>query len=735
MSALSRRTLLKAGLAVGGGLLVEVGMPSAQAATAATAGATPTAAAAFVPNAFLRISSDDVVTFILSSTEMGQGVTTSFAQLLAEELGVDPTKLVVEFAPADRRYDNPLFGIQGTGGSTSTAAYWEPYRMAGATAREMLKEAAARTWGVQQSECVAEDGAILHAPSKRSARFGQLAEAAARLPVPDVTLKNRDFRVVGKSVPRIDSGPKVDGSAVFGMDVTVPGALVAVVVRSPVPGGQVKSFDAAAVKARAGVEDVVRISSGVAVVAKTYWHARQAAAQLKVDWDEGPLAGFSTAALLETHRKLAREGGGTRVRSTGDVDATLGQAAKVLEAEYTVPFVAHATMEPMNATAHVTASKCEVWAPTQSPALTHEQAKRLTGLSNEDITVHQTWIGGGFGRRFNQDYVVEAVEVSKAIGKPVKVVWSREDDMRHSPYRPAATHRVQGALDAKGQLVGWKHAVVTQSILSVMGDEMVRAVLAGAPGFVKSLASSMAVGAMSEKDETSFEGASTLAYRVPNLAVDFIRHEPGVPVAFWRSVGHSHVAFATECFVDEAAHAAGKDPVAFRRELLKYEHRLRWVLELAAEKAGWGTALAPGLFQGVAVHKSFNSYVAAVAEVSVEGSEIRVNRIVMAADCGRVVNPNLVQAQLEGSAVFGLSAALKQRITLENGRVQQRNFHDFELLRMHETPKIETYIRHNEAPPTGIGEPGVPVIAPAVANAIFAATGKRLRDLPLSLES
>jgi isoquinoline 1-oxidoreductase beta subunit len=735
MSALSRRGLLKAGLAVGGGLLLEVGMPSAEAATAGAGALEAAPAAAFVPNAFLRIGSNDVVTFVLSSTEMGQGVTTSFAQIIAEELGIAPEKLVVEFAPADRRYDNPLFSIQATGGSTSTAGFWEPYRKAGATAREMLLEAAARKWSVKKSQCVAENGVIVHPPTNRSARFGELAEAAARLSVPDVHLKTRDFRVVGKSVPRLDSGPKVDGSAVFGMDVVVPGALTAVVVRCPVPGGMVKSFDGAAAKARPGVEAVVPISSGIAVVAKTYWHARQAAAHVKVEWDEGPLAGFSTAKLLETHRQLAREGGGKRVHSTGDAEAVLAKASRVLEAEYTAPYLAHATMEPQNATAHVTESKCEIWAPTQSPALTHEQAKRMTKLSNEDITVHQTWIGGGFGRRFNQDYVIEAVEVSKALGKPVKVVWSREDDMRHSPYRPAATHRVQGALDDKGQLVAWKHAVVTQSILGQMGDEMVRATIAGAPGFVKSIVSGLAVGSLSKKDSTSVEGASTLSYEVPNLAVDFIRHEPGVQVAFWRSVGHSHSAFATESFVDEAAHAAGKDPLEFRRELLKFEHRLRWVLELAAEKAGWGTPPPAGVFRGVAAHESFKSYVAAVAEVSVEGPAIRVHRIVMAADCGQVVNPNLVQAQLEGAAIFGLSAALKQRITLENGRVRQSNFHDYELLRMHETPKIETYIRFNEAAPTGIGEPGVPVIAPAVANAVFAATGKRLRDLPLSLES
>jgi CO/xanthine dehydrogenase Mo-binding subunit len=728
MTMLSRRALLKAGLAVGGGLLVEVSLPQAHAQGSP-------APVTFQPNAFLRITSDDVVTFVLLAVEMGQGVSTSNAQLIAEELGIEPAKMVVEFAPADRRYANPLLGLQATGGSTTTPASWEPYRMAGATAREMLLEAAARSWGVPKSECVAEDGAILHKPTKRSGRFGQFVEAAARLSVPDVTLKTRDFRVVGKPVPRLDAAAKVDGSAVFGIDVKVPEARSAVVVRCPVPGGQVKSFDAAAAKAMPGVEDVVRISSGVAVVAKTYWHARKAAAQVKVEWDEGSLAGFSSAALLETHRKLARESEGKRVRSKGDVEATLSRAARVLEAEYTAPFLAHATLEPQNATAHVTSSKCELWAPTQSPGMLHEQVRQLLGCDGEDVIVHQTWLGGGFGRRLTQEYAIEAVEVSRAVGKPVKVVWSREDDMRHSPYRPAATHRVQGALDAQGRLVAWKHKVVTQSILAAIGKDWVHATLSSAPGFVKSMATGLAVPMLSAEDDTAVEGAKDLAYGVPNLAVDFVRHETGIPVGFYRSVGHSHSAFATESFVDEAAHAAGQDPVAFRRELLKFEHRHRWVLELAAEKAGWGTPLPPGHFQGVAVHKSFNSYVAAVAEVSVEGTAIRVHRIVLAADCGRVVNPNLVEAQLEGSAVFGLSAALKHQITFENGRVQERNFHDYELLRMHETPKIEVHIRHNEAAPTGIGEPGVPVIAPAVANAVFAATGKRLRHLPLLLDA
>jgi isoquinoline 1-oxidoreductase beta subunit len=727
MTTLSRRALLKTGLAIGGGLLVEVSLPQAQAAAAQPV--------TFQPNGLLRITSNDVVTFVLFAVEMGQGVSTSNAQLIAEELGIDPAKMVLEFAPADRRYDNPMAGLQATGASTTTAASWEPYRTAGATAREMLLEAAARSWGVPKSECVAEDGAIRHKPTNRSGRFGQFAEAAARLSVPDVTLRTRDFRVVGKPIPRLDAAAKVDGSVVFGIDVKVPEARSAVVVRCPVPGGQVKSFDAAAAKAMSGVEDVVQVPSGVAVVAKTYWHARQAAARVKVEWDEGPLAGFSTAALLETHRKLAREGQGKRVHSKGDAEAALSKAARVLEAEYTAPFLAHATLEPQNTTAHVTSSKCELWAPTQSPGILKEQLKLLLGYDSDNIIIHQTWIGGGFGRRLAQDYAIEAVEVSRAVGKPVKVVWSREDDMRHSPYRPAATHRVQGALDAQGRLVAWKHTVVTQSLLEQIGEHWLRAIIAGAPGFMKSMTAGIAVPMLSAKDDTSVEGAKDLAYGVQNLAVDFVRHETGIPVGLYRSVGHSHSAFATESFVDEAAHAAGQDPVAFRRELLKFEHRHRWVLELAAEKAGWGTPLPPGRFRGVAVHKSFNTYVAAVAEVSVEGTEIRVHRIVMAADCGRVVNPNIVEAQLEGAAVFGLSAALKHRISFENGRVQQRNFHDYELLRMHESPKVEVHIRHNEAPPTGIGEPGVPVIAPAVANAVFAATGKRLRDLPLSLEA
>ncbi len=724
---LSRRTLLRAGLAVGGGLLLEVSLPVAQAA------GKPASPEPFAPNAFLRIDPDDTVTLVVARVEMGQGTVTMHAQLLAEELEVDPASLRVEFAPADRRYDHPDMGIQLTGGSMSTPGSWEPYRHAGATAREMLREAAARTWDVPKAECTAEQGTVVHAATGRRLRYGELVEKAARLSVPSVTLKTKDFRVVGQSVPRLDSAPKVDGSAIFGIDVRVPDALVAVVVRCPVPGGSVKSFDATEARTRPGVLHVVQIPSGIAVVAKTYWHALQASRAVSVEWDEGPLAGFSTDALLETHRRLLREGKGVRVRDSGQADATFGKAARILEAEYSAPFLAHATMEPQNATAHVTDSRCDVWAPTQGPGMAKEQVKRVLCYADEDIHIHQTWLGGGFGRRISQDYILEAVHLSKALSRPVKVVWSREDDMRHSPYRPAATHRVEGALDEAGHVLGWRHTVVSQSLFSEVGQDYVGALLAGAPGFVKSATASLAINAMGSKDITSFEGVDSLPYELPHVAVDFIRHEPGVPVMFWRSVGHSHSAFATESFVDELAHAAGEDPVDFRRQRLKYQHRHRWVLELAAEKAGWGTPTPPGVFRGVAVHQSFGTWCAAVAEVSVEGTRIRVHRVVMAVDCGRVINPNLVQAQLEGAAIFGLSAALGQRISLQEGRVQQSNFHDYPLLRMNESPRIETHIRFNEAPPTGVGEPGVPVMAPAVANAVFAATGRRLRQLPLSL--
>lgn len=705
---------MKAGLAIGGGLLVEI-IPAAAAAEPSKA--------SFTPGAFLRITADDVVTVILARVEMGQGTSTMHVQLLAEELGIDPSVVKVEHAGNDRRYNNAAMGMQLTGGSTSTAHSWGPYRQAGATAREMLIGAAAKSWGAKRSDCVAKDGAIFHTPTGQKLSFGALAQSAASMPALEVKPREKDFTLIGKPIPRIDSKLKVLGQAEFGIDVQVPGAKVAVLVRTSVPGGTVKSFDDTEAKKLSGVSNIVSIGHAVAIVGETYFHARRAAQVLKVEWDEGALAKLDSKALTEQHLTALRGTEGKRVKNVGDAPEALSGATGVIEAEYHAPYLAHATMEPQNATAWWRDGKVEIWAPTQGATFAAEQIGRALDISQTDVTVHTTWIGGGFGRRIEQDYAIEAAQVSKAINGPVKVVWSREDDMKHSPYRPAATHRVRGALDAAGKPLAWHHRVATQSLLSQQVGHFAGAALPPALHFLQGALASMGKGAMAKSDPTSVEGIDSLPYDLPNLAVDFVPVESGVPIAFWRSVGHSHTAFATESFIDELAHAAKADPYEFRRSLLMKQHRIRWVLELVAEKIGWTTPAPEGIGRGLAAHKSFESYAAAAVEVKVEDNAISVKRVVIAIDCGRVVNPDIVKQQLESATIFGLSAALKQKITFENGKVMQSNFHDFAPLRLGESPKIETFIRENEAAPTGVGEPGLPVIAPAVANACSRSPG------------
>lgn len=723
--SLSRRALIKSGVAVGGGLAVAVWLTTERGKGSAEL---------FAPNAYVRIPAKGPIRVVVGRVEMGQGTATATAMLLAEELEVDPASLELELAGADRAYDNPSLGFQLTGGSSSTVTSWEPVRQAGATARELLKEAAARRWGVKRSELTAKLGVVSHAPSNRSAPYGELVGDAVDVTIHTPDLKApKDFGVIGKPLPRLDAVEKTNGSAVFGIDVQVPGALVAVLVRSPVPGGTLKSLDDAAAKVMPGVKHVVKVPQGVAVVAQTYWHARQAANALVVEWDAGPLATFESAALRDTHRSLMQDASKrSRVRDDGKADDVLKAAEKTLSAEYFAPFLAHAPMEPQNATAHVTATRCEVWAPTQGPGLAKEVAARITGLPLEKVVIHQTFLGGGFGRRIGQDYVAEAVEVSKAIAAPVKVVWSREDDMRHSFYRPSATHALTAALEG-GEVKAWRHHVCTQSVLLQVLEGFVGGLLPQLPAAVKQKAADMAKKVVPGRDSTSYEGADSVAYAVPNVAVDFTRHEPLVPTGFWRSVGHSHTAFATESFIDECAWALGKDPLALRRALLTKHPRHLATLERVAEASGWSTPPPDGRARGVAVHESFGSVVAAVVEASVAEDTIRVHRVVMAVDCGRVVNPDVVRAQLEGGAIFGLSAALKQQVTFKEGRVQQSNFHDFAPLRLHESPRIETHVLPSDASPTGIGEPGVPVMAPALANAVYALTKRRLRALPLSL--
>lgn len=632
---LSRRGFLKVGAALGGGLLVEIHAPR-------LARAAPPASARFAPNAFLHVGPVGV-TFVCPQVEMGQGMLTGLAMLVAEEVEIAPEAMRVVPAPADRAYDNPAFRLQLTGGSASVKSGFEPMRTAGATAREMLRAAAARRWGVPVEDCVAADGAVSHAGSGKRATYPELAEAASHEPAPrHPPLKAGGFKLIGKPLPRLDARPRIDGSGRYGIDVQVPGALVAVVVRSPVPGGQVRSLDAAAAKALPGVEAVIRIPSGVAVLARGYWQARQAAGKLGVAWDEGPNAGLDSAALLARYREAAaREG--RSVASAGDADRALAGAARVIEATYTAPFLAHATMEPQNATAHVTGDWCEIWAPTQGPGVAKEIARQITGLGSDQIVVHTTLVGGGFGRRIPQDYVAEAVWLSREAKRPVKVIWSREDDIRHDVYRPAALHAIRGGLAADGTPVAWSHRVVTQAIIRQAGGDFIAGALPfWVPTGVKQAVASLATAWMARKDESAVEGTDHIPYALPNLSVQFVEQEPGVPVGFWRSVGHSHSAFAVESFVDELAHAAGKDPYLFRRDLLRDAPRRRAVLELAATRAGWDRPPPPGRFRGIAQHACFASFAAAVAEVEILGRDIRVRRVVVALDCGRVVNPDLL---------------------------------------------------------------------------------------------
>jgi len=721
---LSRRDMMKAA-----GLVIAFRIPLARAADEPKV---------WAPNAWLNITPSSEVSVFIWPAEMGQGVITSSVQLVAEELEVDPRDVKVELAPADRRYVNPVMGLQMTGGSTSTRASWEPLRQAGATAREMLKAAAARQWKVRPESLTAKNGFIEHAESKRRASYGELAGAAASQRPGRVELKKTGFTVIGQSVPRLDARDKVTGRAQFGLDAKVPGLLTAVVVRCPVPGGSPRRHDDRGAKKMPGVKKIITTPNGVAVLADGYWNARNAANALKVQWNEGPVGRLSTRTFRENARALAMSEPGMKAKSSGDVDAGRKLAVKTVEAVYEVPWLAHAPMEPMNCTAHVQPDRCDVWAPTQGAGSTQAVAAEVSGLDIDQVFVHQTLLGGGFGRRAAQDWVTEAVFLSKAAGAPVKVVWSREDDTRHSVYRPAAYNVLEGGVTANGDVAFWKHKIVSASILAQVVPQYAGQMLPfGAPDKLKVLAGN-AISALTTQamaDPTSTEGAATFAYGLPNVDVRWVHDEPGVPLGFLRSVGHSHNGFIVESFIDELAHLAGKDPFAFRRGLLEQAPRNKAALELAAEKAGWGRPLPEGHALGIAQHACFDSWAAAVAEVSVAGNAVTVHRLVLAIDCGQVVNPDLVKAQLESAAVFGLSMAMKQKITLEKGRVQQGNFHDYPVVRMNESPLIETHIVPSTEAPSGVGELMVPVTPPAVANAVFAATGKRLRSMPFSLET
>lgn len=686
-----RRALLQAGALAGGGLLLGARVAWAAQGESPAGGETQTT---FAPNAWVRIGSDDRVTVLIDRSEMGQSSLTGLAMLVAEELEVDLAAVHTEFAPAAPAYTNPLIGSQATGGSTAIRAAWEPLRRAGASARSMLVAAAAAAWGVDPGSCRAESGTVVHPASGRRARYGALAAAAAKLPVPrDVPLKAPgDFRIIGKPTPALDAPAKVQGRAIFGSDVTPPDTLVAVVARCPVFGGRVARFDGTRASSVPGVRHVLAIDSGVAVVADDTFAALRGRNALVITWDEGALAGLDSEAIREHFAQTARKPGSV-ASERGDTGAALAHASKTLEAVYETPWVAHLPMEPMNCTALVSSGGCELWVPTQAQTRAQETAARIAGVPPAAVQVHTTFLGGGFGRRLQGDFVAEAVQIAKAVGRPVRVVWMLEDDLHHDFYRPANLTLLRGALDGHGRPLAWLQRIV--------GPNM-------------------------------SHGGVDVPYAIPNQRQERITDDPGIPTGPWRSVGASQNAFAVESFVDELAHAAGADPFTFRRELLHGSPRHLGVLELAAAKAGWTEPPAPGRHRGIALYFSFGSWVAEVAEVSVAASgAVRVHRVVCAIDCGSTVNPDSVAAQLEGAVAMALTAALKGEITLARGRVMQNNFPDYPLLTLAEMPQVEVHIVRSTAPPGGVGEPGVPPLAPALANAVFAATGKRIRRLPL----
>ncbi len=699
VALVDRRRFLTSSAAAAGGLIVGFALPGRVSAALADAAQTTSSSSAL--NAFVHIGTNDVVTLIIHKSEMGQGTMTSLSMLLAEELECRWDSIRTEFAPVE-----PAYGVIGVYGSNSIRSSWQPLRVAGATAREMLISAAAQRWGVDRAQCRAETGAVVNRSTGARLTYGALATAAAALPVPSAPpLKNASaFTLIGTTPKRLDTPAKVDGSAVFGLDARLPDMLYAVVARCPVFGGKVASFDATKAKAVPGVKQVVQVSTGVAVIADNTWSAMEGRRALAITWDEGPTASASSAGIREQFVRLAGQPG-AEARRVGDPAGTIASAATRVEAVYEAPYLAHAPMEPLNCTAHVTPTSCDVWVSTQAQSSARDIAARASGVPPANVKVHTLLLGGGFGRRAQVDYIGEAVEVAKAVSVPVKVTWSREDDIRHDLYRPASYVKFAGALDAGG----WPAAITARVVCPSFGF--------GRGGV----------------DGTAVEGITPNPYEVPHFLVEYQRADAGIPTTYWRSVGYSQNTFFLEAFLDELAAAGGKDPVDVRRRLLAGSPRMLAALNLAASKAGWGTPLPAGRGRGVSLVNNIGSFTAQVAEVSVEAGAVQVHRVVCAVDCGQVVNPAGVESQIVSGIGTGLSAALKDGITIDAGRVVQGNFNNYRVMRMTDAPVIEVYTVPSTAAPGGIGEASTPGIAPAVANAIFAATRTRVRVLPIRM--
>jgi isoquinoline 1-oxidoreductase beta subunit len=703
----SRRSFLKAGAAASGGLLMALHLPG-------TLGQAMAAGTVSTPNAWVHIADDNTITIQVAHSEMGQGVYTSMPMLVAEELNVDLNQIKVAIAPPGEAYVNALLGAQITGGSTSVRASFDKLRVAGAQVREMLVSAAAAQWGVNANQLKADKG-VVTGPGGKKATYGALAAAASKLPVPEKpALKDpKDFRIVGKRTKRLDTPAKTNGTAEFGIDVKLPGMVYATVQQCPVIGGKVKSFDAAQAKGMPGVQAVVQISDGVAVVADTWWRAKKAMETVKVQWDEGAVAALSDTSIIEGTRQAAKSGKVIEItKPVGDVAAALKGAAKVVEAEYVSPMQSHSPLEPMNFTAHVQGDKILLIGPTQFQQGAQGAVAAALGVKPENITLQTTFLGGGFGRRLELDFIVQAAEISKAVNKPVKLLWTREEDMTHDFYRPAGVNQLKAGLDAKGMPVALHFKVASQSVTQ------------------------RAFGLPVDTLDPFMAEAAVTGYNIPNTQHDLVIHDSGFRVGYWRAVSHSMNAFANESFVDELAKAAGQDPYAYRMKMLDGKPRFANVLKLAAEKAGWGKPLAAGRARGIALMEGYDSYMAQVAEVSLDkDGSVRVHKVTVAADVGHMVNPDTVEAQLQSSIVFGVGAVLKHQITMKNGRVQETNYNSYAPVRMFESPQIDIVLVKSTEKPGGIGEPGTAVAAPAIANAVAALTGKRVRRLPITADA
>jgi isoquinoline 1-oxidoreductase beta subunit len=714
---ISRRTFLKATALVAGGLVIAFAIPQAKrflmpGKDKAVADAETSKLPA--PNAFLRIGTDNTITVMLAHSEMGQSIWTTLPMLIAEELDADWSTIKVEHAVAAPEYAHTAYGIQITGGSSTTWSEFDRYRQAGALTRALLISAAAQKLGVAADTLRTENGFVVSDSEKIS--FGELAEVASDLPTPtSVILKEpKDWKIIGKSTKRLDGPEKINGTAKFGQDVQFAGLKTAMVAHSPVFGGKVKSFDATASKQIKGVQNVVQVPTGVAVIADHYWAAKQGRDALKIEWDLGANASLDSTAMLNEYQTLASTKGLPAAKA-GDTQAALAKATTIVEAEYVAPYLAHSPMEPLNCAVNISEDGCEIWTGTQMQTTDQGAAANILGLKPEQVKIHTLFLGGGFGRRANPaaDFVSEAVHVAKAAGVPVKTVWTREDDVKGGYYRPMFMHKAKIGLGADGMPTAWEHTAVGQSIMI------------GTP--FESMMIKEGV------DATSVEGTADSPYlkSIPNFQVSLHTIKATIPVLWWRSVGHSHSAYAMESLIDELAHAAKQDPLAYRRALLKDHPRHLATLNLAAEKAAWDKPLPKGVGRGIAVHESFGSFVTQIAEVSVEKGTLKVHRIITAIDCGLAVNPDSLHAQMESAISFGLGAAMFSEITFKDGQVQQSNFHDYQVLRMKDMPKVEVYIVPSTEKMGGVGEPGLPPVAPAVTNAIFAATGKRIRTLPI----